>query len=405
MTADFVTLQSASVKFLKWLRASALENAGIVPQFSRVQANKAMGIEHPKHGMKRGQIHSRVDFACYELGLPPLGLLLSDPYLESWKDDENIRYHAARMVTAARTRTWAKEEFDSAISLLSTIYTGSGKLWADEARFHPAKLQLWADSFLSFDEWKKNADDKPSKNAVWSRDELILALHLYLCQRDTPISKKNSAVTALSELLNAMARATITGPSYRSESSIYMKLMNYRSIDPRYISRGKVGLTRNNKDEKVVWDLFANSFAKLEDIVAAIHSAIDGDPSSTGIGAEDEEDIVDCEEGRILTRMHRYRERNRELVKKFKMYSKKKSNEGMLKCAACDLDYIRKYGPFAETLIDVHHIKPVHTMLPGNKTSVKDLVLLCASCHRAVHSQKKWLSVSELRSRLFVNAG
>jgi hypothetical protein len=46
----------------------------------------------------------------------------------------------------------------------------------------------------------------------------------------------------------------------------------------------------------------------------------------------------------------------------------------------CDLDFAKKYGPIADSLVDVHHTKPVHTLKPGDKTSHKDLVLLCANC-------------------------
>ncbi|WP_242553951.1 HNH endonuclease [Pseudomonas protegens] len=54
-------------------------------------------------------------------------------------------------------------------------------------------------------------------------------------------------------------------------------------------------------------------------------------------------------------------------------------------------------------MIDVHHSKPLHTLQPGDKTKLADLALLCANCHRVVHSQRKWLSVAEVKERYQTN--
>ena len=56
-----------------------------------------------------------------------------------------------------------------------------------------------------------------------------------------------------------------------------------------------------------------------------------------------------------------------------------------------------------EGVIDVHHTKPLHTLQPGDKTKLSDLALLCANCHRVVHSQRKWLSVAEVKERYQAN--
>jgi 5-methylcytosine-specific restriction protein A len=148
----------------------------------------------------------------------------------------------------------------------------------------------------------------------------------------------------------------------------------------------------------VVWKLYADKLDYLDSLVAQITVAVDHDVDETGIHEGDEAEIEDCEEGRVLTRMHRFRERNRKLAADFK--KKYRKLRGKLECAGCDNDYADKYGSLADSLVDVHHTKPVHTLKPGDKTSAKDLVLLCASCHRAVHAQKRWLSIPELRKQL-----
>ncbi|WP_436296613.1 HNH endonuclease [Variovorax sp. LjRoot175] len=92
--------------------------------------------------------------------------------------------------------------------------------------------------------------------------------------------------------------------------------------------------------------------------------------------------------------MHRVRERSRKLVEQAKKLALKK--HGRLFCEACKFDFADRYGAIGQGLIDVHHTKPVHTLAEGDRTSVEDLALLCANCHRVVHSSRKWLSVAEV---------
>lgn len=245
---------------------------------------------------------------------------------------------------------------------------------------------------------RSTATEISKKNPKWSRDELMLALHLYLHNRQSPPGKSSKAVLQLSKLLGQMASRTAVTKTYRNTAGVYMKLMNFRSLDPLFTGAGKRGLTQGNKDDQVVWDLYAHRLEYLDSLVAKIEAAVSIDVSETGINEDDEPDIEDCEEGRVFTRMHRFRERNRKLAADFK--NRYRKLHGRLDCAGCDRDFADRYRDMADRLIDVHHTKPVHTLKPGDKTSPKDLVLLCVSCHRAVHSEKKWLDIAELRRRI-----
>jgi hypothetical protein len=60
-------------------------------------------------------------------------------------------------------------------------------------------------------------------------------------------------------------------------NGVYMKMMNFRRFDPEYASEGKVGLTRGNKDEEVVWNEFSSNPECLAAAVAAIRLKIEGD--------------------------------------------------------------------------------------------------------------------------------
>lgn len=203
-------------------------------------------------------------------------------------------------------------------------------------------------------------------------------------------------VSDLSTLLNKMAESLgkPAAATYRNTNGVYMKLMNFRRLDPLYIDSGKKGLVRGNKDEEIVWDLFSSNTHQLTLVSNAIRKASGCKKLST---LEDDE-TYEAPEGRILTRMHRYRERDRDLVKRAKQAAQKK--HGRLVCEACGFDFKETYGARGEGLIEVHHTKPLHTVAEDHQTSVADLALLCANCHRIVHATRQWLTVQEVRALL-----
>lgn len=244
-------------------------------------------------------------------------------------------------------------------------------------------------------------------NPAWSQDELILALDLYLRHRASLPSKNHPEVQELSLFLGKMGRALGIGPvtNFRNENGVYMKLGNFRRWDPNYIKDGRKGLAKGNKLEEGVWAEFAYDECRLAEVVAAIRTAVDHDlsiPSALReLSKADEPEIQEAEEGRVLTRIHRSRERDRGLVA-----SKKKqalAKWGKLECEVCAFNFLAEYGAAGEGLIDVHHLKPVHTLRPGEKTHLNDLALLCANCHRVVHSSKRWLDIEQLRTAWAAN--
>ncbi len=70
-------------------------------------------------------------------------------------------------------------------------------------------------------------------------------------------------------------------------------------------------------------------------------------------------------------------------------------------CKACGFDFWKFYGELGEGFIEVHHRIPVSQMGEGYVVEpAKDLVPLCANCHRMVHRQDPPISAENLRERL-----
>lgn len=76
-----------------------------------------------------------------------------------------------------------------------------------------------------------------------------------------------------------------------------------------------------------------------------------------------------------------------------------------LSCMACGFNFKQVYGEIGDGFIEVHHVKPLHTI--DEEVAVNpetDLVCLCANCHRMIHSRRgSILSIEELKS-IIINA-
>jgi 5-methylcytosine-specific restriction enzyme A len=67
------------------------------------------------------------------------------------------------------------------------------------------------------------------ENADWIKDELILALDLYLRNPESPPGKSSREVRKLSTFLGELGRqfGLRRGSKFRNPNGVYMKLMNF----------------------------------------------------------------------------------------------------------------------------------------------------------------------------------
>jgi 5-methylcytosine-specific restriction protein A len=233
------------------------------------------------------------------------------------------------------------------------------------------------------------------RNPDWSRDELILALDLYMRNRQRLPDADSKEVAELSDLLNRLGAAVAhKQQNFRNTNGVYMKLGNFRAVDPAYTSQGKKGLNRGSKADVQVWSELAGDMSRLHTVADAIRTAANSG-EITNLPPVPDEAYFDAPEGRILTRMHIARERNAKLVKKKKDAAYKQ--HGAIRCDACDFNFAAVYGERGSGYIEAHHLKPVYALAPGTRTSLGDLALLCANCHRMIHARQPWLTLDALR--------
>ena len=395
--------QTRTDALIGWFKKAAKNNDGIIALFTNEEAAAAIGLsDMQKYGRVHGSVQSRIDFACYRTGLPPLGLTAEKPFDLAWSQENRTwAFPLDAMQRAAQLRAWTDDDFDNILRQTQSLPGQAHSMWDHALAGEEEAIRAWAFSFTTGEPDEAVVEQRMARrNAVWSRDELILALDLYIRNRRSLPAKDSPTIAELSEVLNQLGAVLgqRTSTTYRNTNGVYMKLMNFRRLDPAYTSDGKTGLTRGNHDELRVWDQFADDPERLAEVARFIRQGIVEHKADVDLAGPDEPGIEEAEEGKIATRIHRYRERDRRLVAEARAQALKK--HGRLFCAACGFDFAKKYGDAGTNLIDVHHTKPVHTMEAGEKTKVADLVLLCSNCHRVVHSRRKWLTMEQLKATI-----
>jgi 5-methylcytosine-specific restriction protein A len=232
----------------------------------------------------------------------------------------------------------------------------------------------------------------------WARDELILALDLYFRDKSAVGDPDHSAVLELSKVLNQLPihQKDSLDADFRNPNGVSMKLSNFIRFDPSYSG---AGLERGGQLEKTIWVEFTGDQDRLHSTANAIRENL-GSITNQEEKYEDEDSTA--EEGQILTRVHKTRERNQKLVlnKKDDVLTR----TGKLACEACGFDFGVRYGSRGQGFAECHHLLPLCDLKPGIKTRIADLAILCANCHRMIHRKKPWLSLGDLKAILSTNS-
>jgi len=222
---------------------------------------------------------------------------------------------------------------------------------------------------------------------TWVRDELILALDLYI--RRGWLDDLHPEVQELSSFLNGLPihHEWRFSRRFRNANGVCMKLANFQALDPNYMG---TGLDATSEGDREVWEEFHDKPDLLATLATSIRAGSMTDAAEIVEDGEDE-----AVEGRILTRVHRSRERNQKLVAKRKSQRRTECG-GALTCEVCDFDFVVKYGVRGDGFAECHHKIPLAES-GATQTRLDDLAILCANCHRMIHVRKPMLSVDALR--------
>jgi len=226
----------------------------------------------------------------------------------------------------------------------------------------------------------------------WLFDELVLAADAVIANKGYGLRASSDAAKQLSALLSAgTLHPGIDLPDdFRTPNSIQRK-----SYDLVTGASGYTGVpTRGGKLAGIVMAEFAADPAGMKAKAEAIRTVLlQGAATAPESGPdEDPDEEIAAHEGGIIEVLAKRRERDRGLRKK-KLAAVNKAG-GAIACEACGFDFGKVYGDRGAGYIEVHHVNPLH-VTGATVTSLDDLALVCANCHRMCH-RGKWITPAEV---------
>jgi 5-methylcytosine-specific restriction protein A len=228
---------------------------------------------------------------------------------------------------------------------------------------------------------------KGQGNPDWTKDETILALNLFLELNQNIPSSNDKRVIELSEILrnNPFHNTEARKPSFRNPDGVVFKMQNIRQV-----ATGK-GLGNFSKMDEIVWNEYGNNKKLVNELAFKIKEGI------KILENDNEKPSEIFNEGRIITALHKHRERNQALRdKKIKQLEK----QNKIYCEICGIKpYVKNYN-LIYSIFECHHI---HLLSDSNEvvTKLDDIAFLCSNCHKILHKiiviEKKWFSVEEIK--------
>ncbi|MDZ4697894.1 MAG: hypothetical protein SGI86_22365 [Deltaproteobacteria bacterium] len=121
------------------------------------------------------------------------------------------------------------------------------------------------------------------------------------------------------------------------------------------------------------------------------------DGSLLALKPAEEDPEVAFDEGAVVFRLHRSRERSGAAPKLAK--ERRLAETGDLRCDVCDFSFVEAFGERGAGFIEAHHDRPLSLTDKPIKTRPTDFSLVCANCHRMLH-KSPWITSMELRKLL-----
>jgi hypothetical protein len=146
----------------------------------------------------------------------------------------------------------------------------------------------------------------------------------------------------------------------------------------------------------ILEEFLALAPVEIEEAVAALRR---GDLNVNSSLDPADLELCDTQEGRLALAIHVVRERSKRMTRRAKEAHRERT--GSLRCRICSFDFEVTYGELGKDFAEVHHAVPLSERPEeGIATSLNDLVVVCANCHRMLHRQRPWLTVESLERLL-----
>lgn len=151
--------------------------------------------------------------------------------------------------------------------------------------------------------------------------------------------------------------------------------------------------TKRTRDQKGYigqrnW-FFPEGSPNYKEFLADMHFLMSGTISKLKKTTKDDEEYLEGERYSIEMRLV---SRNSKLVESVK-------RQKGTRCEVCHFDFEERYGAIGKGFIEAHHLVPLATR-KEKVSSIDDLAVLCANCHRMIHKRALPYSLDELKRML-----
>ena len=225
---------------------------------------------------------------------------------------------------------------------------------------------------------------KVSSKDVWSKEELLFLLKFW-SEKGGDISRKSQDFQKIhTDIKNINSLYKIKA---KTPLQIHKKLQDLNELSSNFNDK----TLEQTQEIKILksFDLKNNEFIEMhKNISQALKSF-----HKLNLNLDDIH--FEAEEGKILSALHHYKERDKKIVEAKKLSILAKFNK--LSCEACDFNFKEFYGERGNGYIECHHLLPVSQMSLNHKTKLDDLCLLCSNCHRMIHKNIPWLTLQQLK--------
>lgn len=348
---------------------------------------------------RNGQTKGYLEFCG--LGIICQATLTDQRHPETGASFRNFVYDIALLDLAPEGNefdwTWINVRRDprSTIDETNDVAPASWRSWIDTGETDSVDRRYWPGAMTGSDQAAASV-----RSPDWTRDELLLACAAVRRNEWREIKKYDKRALELSELLQRMPihPQETRGPDFRNPNSVQRKTADLATARPGYDG----AMTRGGRLTQQVAKEFVERPDEMLSAADRIRSALTStDPAllqAIETPDSDEEEEHTAIEGRVLERLHRFRERDRRL-RQAKIDSVLRTG-GALACQVCGFDFARRFGTHGNGYIEVHHVVPLHET-GTSETRLADLALLCANCHRMSHRRLRrsgtWPSPEELQ--------
>ena len=146
--ADTGTLtQQRTEQVLDWLAERAGQTGGFLKGYTNADVGAMLGFDDlTRHGRVLGNIQSRLDFACYLAGVPPLGLCVVEHFANAWSQEgRRWAFPVPDMRLAAQTYNWSGSTL-AIVRANARILPGQAAIpWRKELNEREADVRRWAE--------------------------------------------------------------------------------------------------------------------------------------------------------------------------------------------------------------------------------------------------------------------